>query len=510
MPSILKAGIVVLAVAALIFRFAKPVALQFTAEADFVRRRNIWLILTAAAFLLPNFWLFALVAVPLLIWGGRKDDNPLALYLLLLQVVPQIPLELPTIGIGSLLAIDMYRLLALFLLIPAARRLRRARDSEAIKGVTTVDVLIIGWGLVQLLFFVPADMPGAAMQESITGMLRRAVIYGIDICVLYYVASRCCANRRAIVEAMAAYCLAGAIYAALAVIESARHWLLYGDLYPLWTGHQWQDLYLFRGGSLRVQVSAGHSIALGYLLAMALGFWLYLQAHVTSKKMRIAVPVLLWAGLLATYSRGPWLGAICVYFFYAALGPRAFSRLIKAGLLAGGTLAALSATPVGDKVLRVLPIFGGSVDAGSITYRQMLAARSWQLIMASPFFGDQLAFFKMEDLRQGEGIIDLVNTYAAVALFHGFIGLALFVGFILIPLNRARLVIRANARTDADMSRLGAALGACILSTLVMLATCSFILSLEKMYYVLGGLTAAYAYLGRRRPAESTQPVAAR
>jgi hypothetical protein len=33
----------------------------------------------------------------------------------------------------------------------------------------------------------------------------------------------------------------------------------------------------------------------------------------------------------------------------------------------------------------------------------------------------------MEDLRQGEGIIDLVNTYAQVGLFYGIAGLALFV-----------------------------------------------------------------------------------
>ena len=36
----------------------------------------------------------------------------------------------------------------------------------------------------------------------------------------------------------------------------------------------------------------------------------------------------------------------------------------------------------------------------------------------------------MEDLRQGEGIIDLVNTYLGVALSYGVIGLFFFLSFI--------------------------------------------------------------------------------
>jgi hypothetical protein len=40
-------------------------------------------------------------------------------------------------------------------------------------------------------------------------------------------------------------------------------------------------------------------------------------------------------------------------------------------------------------------------------------------------------------------------------------------------------------------------LSACVLGTLTMLASCSFILGYQKMFYVLTGLLAAYAYLGR-------------
>ena len=99
----IKALIVVLAIAAVVFRLGKPIALLFSSEPDFARRRNVWFVLTATAFLSPNFWLFVLVAAPLLAWAGRKDTNPVALYLILLHVIPPIPVEIPVVGIRAVI-----------------------------------------------------------------------------------------------------------------------------------------------------------------------------------------------------------------------------------------------------------------------------------------------------------------------------------------------------------------------------------------------------------------------
>src|SRR6185437_15753766 len=76
MPLNVKELIIVLALSTLVFAVGRSTALQFMDEGDFKRRRNVWLILSAAAFLSPNFWLFALVAAPALYIGGRKDGNP--------------------------------------------------------------------------------------------------------------------------------------------------------------------------------------------------------------------------------------------------------------------------------------------------------------------------------------------------------------------------------------------------------------------------------------------------
>src|SRR3984957_20101878 len=114
-----KALIVILAIAAVVFRLGKPIALLFSSEPDFARRRNVWSALTVTAFVSPSFWLFVLVAVPLLISARRNDTNAAALYVLLLPVIPPIQMEIPAGAVNRLFALDMYRVRSLCVVLPA-------------------------------------------------------------------------------------------------------------------------------------------------------------------------------------------------------------------------------------------------------------------------------------------------------------------------------------------------------------------------------------------------------
>jgi hypothetical protein len=497
----LKALIVVLLIGMVVFRFARPIALHFSSDADFSRRRRVWLTLTATAFLSPSFWLFTAVAVPLLLWAGRRDSNPVALYLLLLHVIPPIPVAIPVVGINQLFDLDNYRLLSFCILIPAVLRgLRRSSEQPRIAGLQGMDILLLAFGALQVAVFIPPDLPNhVILPDSITHVLRRAVLFLVDVYALYYAVSRGCSKRDKIADAMAAFCLGCAVMALVAAFETARHWRLYADLLIRWNeGGRLAGLYLERGGILRAEAAAGHPLALGYLLAIAFGFWLYLRTRIDSKGVRLAVAALFWLGLLAAYSRGPWIGAIAIYLAFMGIGPGALARTFKASAAIAVVLAGVSLTPLGDRILSVLPFFGGSVDSANVTYRQRLAARSWELILEHPLFGDRLALLKMEDLRQGQGIIDLVNAYAGVALFHGLIGLSLVVGFVLMGLARAYRTVREVIAADPDLAALGTSVVACILGTLLMLLDSGLTIGYEKMFYVLAGLAAAYAQL---RPA---------
>ena len=327
-----KELVVVLGISTIAFMWLKPIALRFTAEADFLRRRNLWLLLTFIGFLSPNIWLYALVAGPLMLWAGRKDSNPVALYLILLQVLPPLSIPIPFPGINVLFDISNYRLLSLCILIPIVWRIRKDPAAGEVRGLQGMDLWLLGFGVLQTLLFIRPDIPTAyLLQDSTTNQLRRLVLFLLDIYVLYYAVSRSCTSKRKIVDVMAAFCVVCCVMALQAVFETVRHWLLYQGLaLHLSPGDAGARLaYLLRNSVLRAQVSAGHPLALGYLLAVAFGFWLYLQPQIESRVKRAAVTALLWAGLFAAYSRGPWIGAIAIYCVEVALNPRVFGRLAR-------------------------------------------------------------------------------------------------------------------------------------------------------------------------------------
>ena len=501
----MKELIVILAIAGLTFWLAKPIALRFGSNADFLRRRNVWFALTIIAFLSPSFWVFAFLAAPIYIWIGRKDSNPIAAYLLLMHVVPPVGVDLPAIGASQLFALDNYRLLSFCVLFPTALRARRSvRDQSSRSRMT--DLLLLGFGLVHTATFVPPDLAShVILQDSPTNLLRRAFLDFVDIFVLYYAVSRACNDRQKISDAAAAFGVSAGIMAVVATFEHFKGWLLYTQLAAHWnpSDANFQLAWLLRGDSwLRAQASAGHALSLGIVLAVSFGFWLYLQSRCTSLRMRLTIGIAFWLGMIAAYSRGPWIGAVLIYLAYSALKPRAVSRLFKAGFLMAVLLGLFSLSPMGEKLLTSLHVFGGQPDADFI-YRQRLLDRSLELIQSHPLFGDQLAVQEMEDLRQGQGIIDIVNTYIGILLFHGWVGLGLFFGFCLSALAGAYRAGKATVVTDPDGALLGFNIVACLIGMLFMIADCSLIFGVEKMLYLLVALAAAYA----RQDVRGTAPV---
>ena len=94
-----KAFIVVIGITLMVFLLAKPFIVEFMAEADFKRRRNVWLFLVTAAFLVPNYWLYVLLAAVVLGVAAKRDPNPAAFYLFLILAVPPYESDIPTLGL---------------------------------------------------------------------------------------------------------------------------------------------------------------------------------------------------------------------------------------------------------------------------------------------------------------------------------------------------------------------------------------------------------------------------
>jgi hypothetical protein len=473
----IKALIVILAIAIAVFRLAGPVCLRFMAPEDFRTRRTAWFILTVAAFISPSFWIYALVAVPVSVWAGRRDSNPAALYLMLMFAVPALRAHIPKV-----IDLDQQRLLAIVVLIPALLR-REPPPSRPTAPRSTAGIagfLLFGFCTVQALLYIP--------YESWTSVLRREVTLLLVIMVPYLGFCRALRSYRSIPDAMATYLLSCAIMAPLALFETMRGWQLYALRAESWGMGVNPFGFLVRGSQLRAIGATNHSLTLGFVFAVGFGFSLYLMSTWKARWMAVWVYLLIWVGLFSAYARSGWISAVLAMFAYLWLLPRGASRVTKAAtlLLMGG--AVTSFTPFGQRILDSLP-FIGTVDPGSVDYRQQLLEESMRLIPEHPWFGDLLVKEKMTSLYQGQGIIDLVNGYLQIALLYGLVTLGLVVLFMLISLGKTWRASKRARVHDEPVARVGSILVACMLAAFFFTWTAGF----PDQLWMLAGMGIAYA-----------------
>jgi hypothetical protein len=473
----LKVLVVILAIGWAVCLVCEPICLSWMSSESYRRRRNIWFALTIVAFASSNFWIFATFAFVLLGWAAYHDENPPALYLLLLFVVPNDAISIPAPLVNQLFNLTPHRILSLAILIPAIAGRHRIFDSRGAK-VRLASLLLVAFLLQQIVSLMP--------YENFTNTMRRTFLALIDTYVVFHAFCRM-QDRERISEAIACFWLACAIMAGIGIFESVKGWLLYTGLSASW-GAPNEFSWLFRGASLRAQGASGHSINLGYHVALGIGMFSYLRTRVKIARAReLAIWGLLAAGTLVSYSRGAWATALLVVMFFAALRPDA-KRTLGALLGTCGLLVVLAFfTPLKESVIERLP-FIGSADQDTIQYRSQLAEVSWQLILQNPYFGDPFVYLRMESLRQGQGIIDIVSGYLMTALFNGFVGLFLLVSGFAIALIRGLQAMVRFRSSDMEGARLGAMLLACLGATLVFISTANY----ETTIFVFSGCLLAY------------------
>lgn len=481
----LKALVVVLFISITVFVLAKPLCLRFVDESAYVRRRNIWLGLTVVAFASPNMWLYALVAMPVMYWGAKKDSNPLAFYILLIIVIPPVAVQIPTVLIGQLLELDQARMMAFVILIPLMARRTAGQSSISSRRLTLIDWSILSFGVLDLVLTMQYEAP--------TNTARRALVYFLDTFILVYAFSRLEPSKKVLNEIVVYFCLMVGIIAAIGIFESIRGWLLYTGI-PLRWGVPNSFAFLLRGDALRAQASTGHSLGLGYLTGIGLGFAYYMARFEPKRHKNLIIALVICGGMLVTYSRGGWLTGMLSCILYAALRPGAAKYLIKAIPVVMIAIFAAYNSPLKESVIDRLPIVGHT-EQGNIDYREQLFDVSWRLIKVNPYFGDPFVTRNMGDLKQGQGIIDIVNGYLKVALFDGFIGLIFYCSFFALVLWQALIAMRRYTGRDDEMAAMGAMLLSVMLGSLFFAATAGF----GPYAFLIGGVMVSYARLASER-----------
>lgn len=492
MPEHLKSLILILAISSTVFFLARKHIEPLLQPNEFVRWRNTWIGITLIAFLASYFWLYILLAGIYIYRSVKPIENRIAFFAVLLFVLPLIFQRL-----AILFNIDYARLLILIVLLPMLLSIKWRVDAPRL-GRTPADWLVIL--LVALMTIL--EMRG----RTVTDALRSGMGYSIDMFIPYFVASRAIKDFNQLRTVIIAFVLAGLIAGCIAVFENLTQWLMYNSLSDALRGGNFSlGAYLGRGTSLRALSSLGHPLVLGLAMTITFGLYLFAGSLIKNKKMRWLCMFAIIAGLIAPVSRGPWVSAAILFFIFIAVSPNVIKKISIAFVFIVLTVALLPVIPGSQKIINMLP-FVGNVDQFNVNYREALFDKSLLIIERYPVFGvfEPSLEPEMEDMVQGEGIVDIVNSYLNIVLGYGIPALMIYVSFFLAAVYgvyRSRKKIKDNT---SEEYLCGSALIATMLAVMIAISSVSSIGVINTMIFFLAGIMYSYARIINNRYKKKT------
>ncbi|MBY0579683.1 MAG: O-antigen ligase family protein [Burkholderiales bacterium] len=501
---------IIAAISILIFMVVKPAFAGLLPDDEFNRRRNLWLAITFIVFLSHNFWLYILLSAIAIHLTRLRECNAVALYFSLLFVMPPVWDKVPGLGfMDHLFVMNPTRLLEFAILLPTFLAISK-QDDKLPFGRSPTEKLLMAYILLTLILQI--------RNRTLTDALREGFYAFIDVFLPYYVISRSLRDIDQFKKACSAFVLAVLLLSGAAIYEYASHQLLYSSIGESLGAKIDMSNYLMRGDSLRALATTGQPIPLGFVVMVGIGLYLFLQRYISNRFMRNLSLMLLACGSFAALSRGPWIGTAFLLIVFTSMGPNAKRNLTKlaAGCMTGVILALT--LPGGEKIIDLLP-FVGHVDSENVAYRERLFVNALSVIKQNPLMGSVnfLDTPEMQSMIQGQGIIDIVNSYLGIALEYGLIGLGLFAGFFLSilwglykPLRQFRSqqnehylfgAILFRARTNSledEHYLLGLALFAVLLAILITIYTVSSITVIPTVYWAVAGMGVAYIRMPRQ------------
>jgi hypothetical protein len=482
---LIKAFVFIFAVSAGGFVYARMAFGEFADSRTLARWRNLFLAVITVSFLTPNFWLFLfLLALVIVVFSVGEKIRP-APYLLLLFAIPVADSLVPGIGgINGFLNLYPFNILALVILWPFFFRANANRPVK--KTGSTADFFFI---LFALLTFALSFR-----DTTITDGFRQWTSFMLTAFGPYLAFSRFGWTKESLRLATLAFVLPLIILSALAIVESVMSWHLFQSAVSHW--NIWhRAIYSWRSGFLRAYTTVFEPIAFGLFIAIAIPLALALIHSLKRRTLAIGGLGVLILGLIVTFSRGPWVGAAFAAIVFTAVSGRLFSSFTKlagAGVIG---LMLLSVTPMGDKIMALLPFVGDS-STDSVDYRQRLMDVGWSVAMENKWFGSEtyMRHPAMQQLVQGQGIIDIVNSYLRVTLESGLVGLFLFIGVCAFSLLALWRSIPAARKADPELAVYGQAWLAALACLLLVIATTSSVVAqVAEVQWLLCGMCVGVA-----------------
>ena len=492
-----KAYIVITILGLATFWLAKQNLPDFVSRTEFRSWQNTWVLLITAASFSPNVWIFyAIFIIAVVTLVPKNPQKRIFYYLFLLFTAPQLNIDIPSMaGLPWLFPLSYSKtaIIALLLFIYL-----KAPNSPKLFKLPADKYVISFIALIMLLKF---------RDTTITNGLRQNLVIFIDLFIPYFVLSRHLNTQADINKSLYVLLIGLLPIAVIGIFETVKSWLLFSDIYnSLMERGLFYDM---RAGSLRTVASTSGAPVLGFLMVVAFGLVLYLQAFIKNRKMVYLAGGVIILCLLATKARGPWLGLVVLVAAYLYTGKAAIKNIFKLSAIGLAILPILMVTSTGQKFIDLLP-FIGDTRTDTVDYRSRLIDNSWIVFQQNPWFGSTT--YKdtpeMESMRQGEGIIDIVNTYIQIALEYGGIGLLLFTLIFFSLFRHTLKTLKRLASTDIELiyTDIGRCLFAILNSIIFIIFTVSSVDYIPVLYWAVFGIIAAYLKVADKTISLSATP----
>jgi O-Antigen ligase len=471
-----------------LFIASKALPESVISKEEFKRAAKASLAIVAWSFLSNSYMLYAIGCIAI-VWWHQKHGAPLWFFAAGMYLVPPVDYMIPGIGpIGVLAYVNHIRILSLCILLPYL--IKHQQTQAHGNGTLFCDSAVVGLGVITLASS-DADLP-------ITESIRYGLYYATDILLPYFVLSRI-KDTAVLFKFVCGLAFAIAMVSVWGVYEFAKGWLMF-DQVGTWLGVPNPTRFLIRGdtGWLRTFATTGHALVMGFVCTVGLFVTLGISPPAKSNKAAHrwwwVLAAVMCGGLFASLARGSWIGAALGMATWMFINPQAMgSKFVRMGF-ALVALAVLAATPAGQKIVDTLP-FIGNADQDNVAYRRQLIDVSWIVIQENFWFGNS-SFMNnplIQTLKQGQGIIDIVNIYLSYWLSNGLVGMLTFAApllFSFFTLLGTLLATRQKLKHEM-IYQLGCALCSAMLATMLILATSSAVGSFSVLYTVLCALSLA-------------------
>lgn len=383
-------------------------------------------------------YLAALIAIPL--FSKSRSDAAL-IYVVTFLAMPGLYYKV-AIGTHYLFAVTKYTFCALGLFMAYQMKPRAAVRLHHRFDLPIAIILVLE--LAQ------------ARDTDLVEMTREFLPTLFTIAVPYYLLSRSINTAEDARRFTLAIALGGFVMAIVATTESRTHWLVYKQVESfLHMSSQVNAYQQMRSGMLRAPGSFSESTSLGAFLAAATIAVMALRGSFASRnKWYIALAVIL-VGLIAPNSRNALIGVVIGLLLFDFYRQKWGGVFVKLGIGAMCYLLLLTAAQFWPYAANLL---GKSDETHSSNeYRVLLFRRGMEEIHKHPILGTTMkqALQNLQDIQQGQHIIDLVNGYITYGLTLGYPGMVgLLVVFVSLCL--AMLAARRQLSSNGELRDIAA------------------------------------------------------